>query len=87
LKNKKHSAIADMDGDTFSWCVTENKELSETKVNIVSVYRFKGLDRKVVIVTDMHPLAGDIHKRASNETKRFVVATRAKERLIVLRRE
>lgn len=84
LRSRSHSALKDLDNDEFKWSDV-NDSLSNQAINIVSAYRYKGLDKNVVILTDMEPSKNNPGEPHSSSHLILVGATRAKNHLIVFR--
>jgi len=84
LHGRGNSGLADLDDDMFQWSDV-NDSLNSLAINIVSVYRYKGLDKKVVILTDLEPSKNDPGAPHSNAHLIMVGATRAKEHLVVFK--
>lgn len=86
MKSDKSSALKDISDDRIVWNTGGDKSLIKDKVNIVSVYRIKGLDSTAVILTDIEePAEASRHE----DWKRclLVGATRAKSLLTVFRKK
>ena len=86
MKSDKSSALKGISDDRIVWNAGGDKSLIKDKVNIVSVYRIKGLDSTAVILTDIEePAEASRHE----DWKRclLVGATRAKSLLTVFRKK
>ncbi|MCF0224421.1 MAG: NERD domain-containing protein, partial [Fibrobacter sp.] len=84
LRSKSHSGLKELDDDMFSWSDVGD-DLSSQKINIVSAYRYKGLDKRVVILADFVPEQSNPGEPYDNAHLILVGATRAKEHLVVLK--
>ena len=84
LHSRKNSALGTLDNDMFQWSDISDS-LNSTAINIVSAYRYKGLDKRVVILTDLEPSKNAPGAPHSNAHLILVGATRAKEHLVVFR--
>jgi hypothetical protein len=84
LRSRNHSGLAALNDDVFQWSDI-NDSLNGLAINIVSVYRYKGLDKRVVILTDLEPSKNGPGYPHSNAHLIMVGATRAKENLIVFK--
>ena len=84
LHSRAHSALANLDNDQFKWSDISDS-LNSLAINIVSVYRYKGLDKRVVILTDLEPSKNGPGFPHSNANLIMVGATRAKEHLVVFK--
>lgn len=85
LRSSRSSALKNLDDTRFHWSSTGDKGLTDGRINVVSAYRIKGLDAKVVILTDvMRSSKGPCEPHHMAE-QIFVGATRAKSKLIVFR--
>ena len=84
LRSRANSGLANLDDDEFHWSDISDS-LNGTAINIVSVYRYKGLDKQVVILTDLEPSKNSPGFPHSNAHLIMVGATRAKEHLIVFK--
>ena len=84
LHSKANSALANLNDEMFRWSDV-NDSLNSRAINIVSAYRYKGLDKRVVILTDLEPSRSDPGAPHSNAHLILVGATRAKDHLVVFR--
>ena len=84
LHGRGNSGLADLNDDMFQWSDV-NDSLNSLAINIVSAYRYKGLDKKVVILTDLEPSKNAPGAPHSNAHLIMVGATRAKEHLVVFK--
>ena len=84
LRSRSNSALAELHNDEFQWSDVHDS-LNSLAINIVSAYRYKGLDKRVVILTDLEPSANNPGEPHSNANLILVGATRAKEHLIVFK--
>jgi len=84
LRSRAHSALADLNDDEFQWSDVSDS-LNSNAINIVSAYRYKGLDKRVVILTDVEPSRNDPGAPHSNAHLILVGATRAKDHLVVFK--
>jgi len=84
LHSRGHSGLKDLKSDLFQWSDV-NDPLSNVKINIVSAYRYKGLDKRVVILTDLEPVQSDPGAPYDNAHVILVGATRAKDHLVVFK--
>lgn len=86
MKSDKSSALKGISDDRIVWNAGGDKSLIKDKVNIVSVYRIKGLDSTAVILTDIEePAEASRHE----DWKRclLVGATHAKSLLTVFKKK
>lgn len=58
LRSKNHSGLASLNDDVFQWSDVSDS-LNSLAINMVSAYRYKGLDKRVVILTDLEPSKND----------------------------
>lgn len=84
LRSKNHSGLASLNDDVFQWSDVSDS-LNSLAINMVSAYRYKGLDKRVVILTDLEPSKNDPGAPHSNANLILVGATRAKEHLVVFK--
>ena len=84
LRSRRNSGLASLNNDTFRWSDISDS-LNGAVINIVSAYRYKGLDKRVVILTDLEPSKNGPGYPHSNAHLILVGATRAKEHLVVFR--
>lgn len=84
LRSRFHSGLANLIDDEFQWSDVSDS-LNSLAINIVSAYRYKGLDKRVVILTDLEPSKNGPAAPHSNAHLILVGATRAKEHLVVFR--
>lgn len=84
LRGRAHSALSDLNDDEFKWSDV-NDTLDNFAINIVSAYRYKGLDKRVVILTDLKLSENDPGAPHSDAHIILVGATRAKDHLIVFK--
>lgn len=84
LRSRYHSGLADLNDDEFQWSDVRDS-LNSMTINMVSAYRYKGLDKRVVILTDLEPSKNDPGAPHSNAHLILVGATRAKDHLVVFR--
>lgn len=84
LRSKNHSGLASLNDDVFQWSDVSDS-LNSLAINMVSAYRYKGLDKRVVILTDLEPSRNDPGAPHSNANLILVGATRAKEHLVVFK--
>ena len=84
LRSRRNSGLASLNNDVFQWSDISDS-LNGTAINIVSAYRYKGLDKQVVILTDLEPSKNAPGAPHSNANLILVGATRAKEHLIVFK--
>ena len=84
LRSRGHSGLASLGDDMFQWSDI-NDSLNSIAINIVSVYRYKGLDKQVVILTDLEPSKNAPGAPHSNAHLIMVGATRAKQHLVVFK--
>ncbi len=84
MHSRARSGLKDFESDTVKWCEI-GEPLDERKINIVSARRFKGLDSRVVILSDMTASTNDPGFPYSNPHLLLVAATRAREHLIVFK--
>lgn len=84
LCSRRHSALADLRNDNFVWSDVKDS-LNSIAINIVSAYRYKGLDKPVVILTDLDSSKNDPGAPHDKAHLIMVGATRAKEHLVVFR--
>ena len=84
LRSRRNSGLAALNNDVFQWSDISDS-LNGTAINIVSAYRYKGLDKQVVILTDLEPSRDAPGAPHSNANLILVGATRAKEHLIVFK--
>lgn len=84
LRSRTHSALANLDDGQFQWSDVSDS-LNSLAINIVSAYRYKGLDKRVVILTDLEPSRNDPGAPHSNANLILVGATRAKDHLVVFK--
>lgn len=84
LRSHRNSGLAELNNDIFQWSDVSDS-LNGAAINIVSAYRYKGLDKRVVILTDLEPSKNAPGAPHSNANLILVGATRAKENLIVFR--
>lgn len=84
LRSKNHSGLASLNDDVFQWSDVSDS-LNSLAINMVSAYRYKGLDKRVVILTDLEPSKNDPGAPHSNANQILVGATRAKEHLVVFK--
>lgn len=84
LRSRSHSALANLNDDVFKWSDV-NDSLSSQAINIVSAYRYKGLDKRVVILADLEPSKNNPGEPHSSSHLILVGATRAKDHLVVFR--
>ena len=84
LRSRKNSGLAALNDSNFQWSDI-NDSLNKFAINMVSAYRYKGLDKRVVILTDLElsPRGPGYIPEKANLI--MVGATRAKEHLIVFR--
>ena len=84
LHSRRNSGLATLNDSDFQWSDI-NDSLNKFAINMVSAYRYKGLDKRVVILTDLElsPLGPGYIPEKANLI--MVGATRAKEHLIVFR--
>lgn len=86
MKSDKSSALKGISDDRIVWNAGGDKSLIKDKVNIVSVYRIKGLDSTAVILTDIEEPA-EASKHEDWKRCLLVGATRAKSLLTVFRKK
>ncbi|MCL4100777.1 DNA/RNA helicase domain-containing protein [Fibrobacter sp. HC4] len=84
LRSKNHSGLASLNDDVFQWSDVSDS-LNSLAINMVSAYRYKGLDKRVVILADLEPSKNDPGAPHSNANLILVGATRAKEHLVVFK--
>ncbi|MCQ2099062.1 MAG: DUF2075 domain-containing protein [Fibrobacter sp.] len=84
LRSKNHSGLASLNDDVFQWSDVSDS-LNSLAINMVSAYRYKGLDKRVVVLTDLEPSKNDPGAPHSNANLILVGATRAKEHLVVFK--
>lgn len=84
LHGKSHSALGGLNDSEFQWSDVSDS-LDNYAINIVSAYRYKGLDKRVVILTDLEPSKNDPGEPHSNAHLILVGATRAKDHLVVFK--
>lgn len=84
LRSRSNSGLANLNDDKFRWSDV-NDSLNSLALNIVSAYRYKGLDKRVVILTDLEPSKNDPGAPHSNAHLILVGATRAKNHLVVFK--
>ena len=84
LHSRRNSGLATLNDSDFQWSDI-NDSLNKFAINMVSAYRYKGLDKRVVILTDLElsPRGPGYIPEKANLI--MVGATRAKEHLIVFR--
>ena len=84
LRSRRNSGLATLNDSDFQWSDI-NDSLNKFAINMVSAYRYKGLDKRVVILTDLElsPRGPGYIPEKANLI--MVGATRAKEHLIVFR--
>jgi hypothetical protein len=84
LRSRRNSGLATRNDSDFQWSDI-NDSLNKFAINMVSAYRYKGLDKRVVILTDLElsPRGPGYIPEKANLI--MVGATRAKEHLIVFR--
>lgn len=84
LRSRRNSGLATLNDSDFQWSDI-NDSLNKFTINMVSAYRYKGLDKRVVILTDLElsPRGPGYIPEKANLI--MVGATRAKEHLIVFR--
>lgn len=87
LRSKRHSALQNLDEMKYRWTDTGDHNLSDHLVNVVSTHRIKGLDSKVVILTDMERNRNAPNEPHHQSATLLVAATRAKSKLIVFRQK
>ena len=86
MKSDRNSALKNISDDRLVWNMGGDKSLIKDKVNIVSVYRIKGLDATAVILTDIEEPA-EASKHEDWKRCLLVGATRAKALLTVFRKK
>lgn len=86
MKSDKSSALKNIPDDRIVWNAGGDKSLIKDKVNIVSVYRIKGLDSTAVILTDIEE-PDEASKHEDWKRCLLVGATRAKALLTVFRKK
>ena len=86
MKSDKSSALKNISDDRIVWNAGGDKSLIKDKVNIVSVYRIKGLDSTAVILTDIEE-PDEASKHEDWKRCLLVGATRAKALLTVFRKK
>lgn len=84
LRSRYHSGLASLNDDVFQWSDVSDS-LNSLAINMVSAYRYKGLDKRVVVLTDLEPSKNDPGAPHSNANLILVGATRAKEHLVVFK--
>lgn len=84
LRSRYNSGLSALNDEVFKWSEV-NDSLSSVNINIVSAYRYKGLDKRVVILTDLEPSDNDPGAPHSKSNLLLVGATRAKEHLVVFK--
>ena len=86
MRSEKSSALKKIADDRFVWNANGAKSMRKDKVNIVSVYRIKGLDASAVILTDVEEPT-EASKREDWKRSLLVGATRAKTYLTVFKKK
>ena len=86
MKSDKSSALKNITDERIVWNTSGDKSMVKDKVNIVSVYRIKGLDSTAVILTDLEEPAEAL-KHEDWKRCMLVGATRAKALLTVFRKK
>lgn len=84
IHGKSKSALSEIHDDQFQWSDVSDS-LNSLAINIVSAYRYKGLDKRVVILVDVEPSKNDPGAPHDKSNIILVGATRAKEHLVVFR--
>ena len=84
LRSRRNSGLAALNDSNFQWSDIDDS-LSNYAINIVSAYRYKGLDKRVVILTDLELSPRGPGYLPEKTNLIMVGATRAKEHLIVFR--
>lgn len=84
MHSRNHSGLKDIASERFKWSGV-NESLDGQKINIVSARRYKGLDSRVVILSDMTASQSDPGFPYSESHLLLVAATRAREHLIVFK--
>ena len=85
MKSDRNSALKNITDERLVWNTSGDKSLVKDKINIVSVYRIKGLDATAVILADLEEPA-EASKREDWKRCMLVGATRAKALLTVFRK-
>lgn len=85
MKSDRNSALKNITDERLVWNTSGDKSLVKDKINIVSVYRIKGLDATAVILVDLEEPA-EASKREDWKRCMLVGATRAKALLTVFRK-
>lgn len=84
MHSRNHSGLKNIASERFKWSGV-NESLDGQKINIVSARRYKGLDSRVVILSDMTASQSDPGFPYSESHLLLVAATRAREHLIVFK--
>jgi hypothetical protein len=85
MKSDRNSALRNLTDERLVWNTSGDKSLVKDKINIVSVYRIKGLDATAVILADLEEPV-EASKREDWKRCMLVGATRAKALLTVFRK-
>jgi len=85
MKSDRNSALRNLTDERLVWNTSGDKSLVKDKINIVSVYRIKGLDATAVILVDLEEPV-EASKREDWKRCMLVGATRAKALLTVFRK-
>jgi superfamily I DNA and RNA helicase len=85
MKSDRNSALKNITDERLVWNTSGDKSLVKDKINIVSVYRIKGLDATAVILADLEEPV-EASKREDWKRCMLVGATRAKALLTVFRK-
>lgn len=85
MKSDRNSALKNITDERLVWNTSGDKSLVKDKINIVSVYRIKGLDATAVILVDLEEPV-EASKREDWKRCMLVGATRAKALLTVFRK-
>lgn len=86
MHSRKYSGIKNLANDDFKWSDV-NDSLSNQRINVVSVRRYKGLDSRIVILCDMKDLKSNPGFPYHDPHLLLVAATRAREHLIVFKEQ
>ena len=86
MRSERNSALKKITDDRLVWNTNGKKSVIRDKVNIVSVYRIKGLDASAVILTDLEEPV-EASKREDWKRCLLVAATRAKSLLTVIKKK
>ena len=86
MKSDRNSALRNLTDERLVWNTSGDKSLVKDKINIVSVYRIKGLDATAVMLTDLEEPA-EASKHEDWIRCMLVGATRAKALLTVFRKK